>query len=197
MSAEQQEAEILKQTIIEDEKPKSSLSDKLKDKKKKQRKKNIKKYSILSFVGLIAFGIWFLFIKPYEAGPRYGICRSFLELTVPYPHTIHVSELKKHRDGGILLWYTYVDGFGGYRMESFTCNVKQDPKTKKWELFKIKLHKVDMDPQKIEHLAHALTYFDANPVVMEYPRRLPDSLRGLRFKTDNFRRIKISDKKEY
>ncbi len=196
MSAEQQEAEILKQTIFEDEKPKSSLADKLQAKKKKQRRKNIKKYSILSFVGLIAFGIWFLFIKPFEAGPRYGICRSFLELTVPYPHTIHVSELKK-RNGGLLLWYTYIDGFGGYRMESFTCIVKKNKETKKYELSKIKLHKLDMDAQEMEYLAHAMTYFNETPVILEHPRRLPDSLRGLRIRSDKFRRITISNKKTY
>ncbi len=189
-----EESEILKQTIIDEEKPKSLIKEKLKEKKKKQQKKNIKKIAILSVIALISYVIWLGF-KPYKASEEYGICRSLLELFVPYPHTIYVSELKHTRDGSLKLWYTHTDAFGEYRMEDFICKLVRNPKTNELQLSEIKMHKISIEKSRIKYLNHALVYFKENPLILNWPAPLPDSIGALQLDFDSARKIKLNIRK--
>ena len=211
MSEEQteEEKEILRQTIIEDEegtqenekeqdkedekKLKSSLSEKLNEQKKAAKKKRYKILGALAGVAFIGFAVWYL-IAPYNAGPKYGICRTLLELQLPYPHTLYVSELKPLRDRSIKLWYTHTDAFGEYRMESFTCKLQRNKETGAFEIVSLKMHKVFLEQEKIDALNGAMPYFAANPLVLTWPARLPDSLNDLHFDFDSVRKIKIAPK---
>tara|TARA_R110001592_G_scaffold3525_13_gene19939 strand:- start:145 stop:723 length:579 start_codon:yes stop_codon:yes gene_type:complete len=187
--------EIAKQTLVEDEKPKETLADKLKAQKKQARKKTIKRTILFSVLALFSWCVWFLF-KPFQASAEYGICRTMLELTVPYPYSIYVSEVKNKRDGALEMWYTHTDGFGEYRMESFTCRMRINPETNTTELTEIKMHKVTMDPQKLANLNNAMPYFVATPLILNYPAALPDSIGDLQFDFNKFRRVKIDDIKK-
>lgn len=196
---EQQEAEILKQEVIEEEgNLKSALSEKLESEKKARKKKARKRYIQLIFLGLFAFGIWWLFFNKREASPKYGVCHSILELMVPYPHTIRVSELKKtdKTESDMLLWYTFIDAFGGYRFEKFICDIdrvprEDKPQKKYWKVNRLALNKVDLDKKTLAEIEQSLVYFDKNPLILTYPRKLPNSLRGLKFNFDKFYRIQL------
>ena len=187
-----QKEEILKETVIEDEKPKETLADKLKEQKKRARKKTIKRTVIYGFLAFFAYAVWFLF-KPFKASAEYGICRSIMELTVPYPSSIYVSELKSKRDGSMVLWYTHTDAFGEYRMENFTCKFRINEQTGITELAEVKMRKVTMDPQKLAFLNNAMPYFAENPLILTWPSALPDSIAGLKLETDSFRKVNLSD----
>lgn len=189
-----EETEILKQTVIAEEKPKASLADKLKEQKKAKSKKTIKRVIIVGFLLLFGYAFWFL-MKPYKATATYGICRSLLELYVPYPNTIYVSELKPQRDGSIKLWFTHTGAFGEYRMESFQCKLVNNPETGVLELTALKLHKVQISAERVKYLNNALPYFAENPLVLNWPIQLPDSLSDLHFDFDKFRKIIISPNK--
>lgn len=193
---DQQAQEIEKQTVIEDEKPRITLADKLRDQKKKQRKQTIKRTIFISIGLLVSYSVWFLF-KPFQASAEYGICRTFLELTVPYPHSIYVSEVKNKRNdpGVIQLWYTHTDAFGEFRMEDFTCRMAPNPKTGALEVTEIKMRKVNMEQQRVAHLNSALPYFAEQPLILNYPTALPDSIDALQLDFDAHRRIKIDIKK--
>lgn len=184
--------EIAKQTVVEDEKPRETLADKLKAQKKASRKKTIKRAVLYSFLAFFAYALWFLF-KPFKASAEYGICRSVLELTVPYPYSIYVSEIKAKRDGSLELWYTHTDAFGEYRMESFKCKVVVNPNTGTFEISELKMHKVTMDPEKIAFLNSAMPYFNENPLILNWPTELPDSIADLQFDFDIFRRVNLDD----
>lgn len=187
-----QEEEILNQTVIEDEKPEMTLAEKLREQRAKKRKKNIKRGAIISFFVLFAYLLWYLF-KPFPASAEYGICRTFLELTVPYPHTIYVREINVLRNnGGVRLWYSHTDGFGEYRMEPFTCQFETDPETGKITIQQIKMNKVNMGQDRLAHLSHALILFEEKPLILNYPAPLPDSLADLHFEFDMFRRVRIN-----
>ena len=193
-----QKEEIAQQTIIEDE-PKLSLAEKLKEKKKLQRKLMIKRG--LQGFGLVTFlyFAWFLF-KPFKASAEYGICHTLLELHVPYPHTLYVSEMRIKRDGAMELWYTHIDAFGGYRMEPFICRVEYfpDPETNvpTPRVTELKFNKVIVDPERLAFLNNAMPYFIAYPLIKNYPAPLPDSLADLQFDTEKFRKIKIDTTKK-
>ncbi len=202
---EQEEAEIQKQTVIDNEdKPKSALTEKLQTEKKARKKKSRKRYFRFGVLGLLSLAVWWLFFTQREAGPKYGVCHSILELMVPYPHTIRVSELKKKdkTESDMLLWYTFIDAFGGYRFEKFICDINRVPKEDKpnkkyWKVNRLALNKVDIDKKTLAEIEQSLIYFDKNPVVLAYPRKLPNSLRGLRFKFDKFYRIQLNMEKAY
>lgn len=189
-----EEAEILKQTVIADEKPKASLADKLKEQKKAKRKKRTKKIMIWGTISFFCYAYWWL-TKPFKATAEYGICRSFLELYVPYPHTIYVSEIKNQRDGSIKLWFTHIGAFGGYRMASFQCRLLRNPKTGALVLTALKLHKVEISPEKVKYLNNAMPYFAENPLVLNWPVQLPDSLNDLHFDFDKVRKIILNPNK--
>ena len=189
-----EENEILKQTILKEENPSDTLAEKLGEKKKRKKKKKNIKIIIISIIVILTLGVKWL-LKPFKESAEYGICRSFIELHVPYPHTIYVSEIKPTRDGGLKIWYTHIDAFGEYRLEDYQCKIATNEKTGMPELQYIKMHKVDLEPGKIKHLNNAMPYFVANPLILDWPTPLPDSLNDLHFEFDSFRKIIIDPRK--
>ena len=191
-----QQAEILKQTIVEDEKPEASLTELLKQEKKKKNKRNIIFGGGSLFVIVIGLLI-FNSSQPRLAGTRYAICHTLLELLIPYPHTLHVSTMSPQRDGSLRLWYNHIDAFGEFRMEPFTCTVYQDKQTNKWVIKEVKLNTVSLEPTQIAFLNNAMVYFDENPIKLEYPTPLPNKINNLRFRTDSFWNVKLRITREY
>lgn len=190
-----QEQEILKQTVIENEKPEFTLADKLKEQRRLKKKRNIKLSVIGVFVLFFLYGLWWLF-KPFKSSAEYGICRTFLELVVPYPNSIYVSEVDILRnDKGLRLWYSHTDAFGEYRMEPFICNLGKDPETGRLKISEIKLNKVNMDASQIAYLSNALILFEEKPLFMNYPAALPDSLGALHFDFDLYRKVRLNSDK--
>jgi len=190
-----EKAEILKQTVIEEEKKGITLAEKLAEKKKIQRKKNIKRGLIIFFVSFFGYAIWFL-IKPYKASAEYGICRTFLELSIPYPSSLYVSEVTDLSENrGLRIWYTHTDAFGEFRMEKFLCRLAQDTNTGRLKVVELSLDKVSMSPEKINSLTNALILFEEKPLILNYPSELPDSLGALHFDFDMFRRVRLDSSK--
>lgn len=78
------------------------------------------------------FGFLFLiFIIVQSCAPRkgnilYGMCLSFLELQVPFPETIEPKEIEFYRKG-TRIYFTHLDGYGEYRLETLECAFEQDP----------------------------------------------------------------------
>ncbi len=192
-----QKEQIAQQTVIEDE-PKASLADKLQEKKRLQRKKTIKR--VLQIVGVLFFAyiLWFLF-KPFEASAEYGICYTMLEMNVPYPHTLYVSELRTKRDGAMELWYTHIDAFGEYRMDPLICRVEYfvDPETNIYipQVTELRFNKVTVSPERLAFMNNAMPYFVEFPRIQAYPAALPDSLGDLQIDTERFRKVRLDIKK--
>ncbi len=197
-----QEEEISKQTTISEEAPKTSLAEKLRKQKLANKKKKKKRIIILCSALVFSYLVYFLF-KPFQASEEYGICRTILELLIPYPETLYVSEVKNQRDGSVKLWYTHTDAFGEYRMEDFRCKIVQHegapPESAYREITRITMRKdkIEMSQEMLDNLNNILPYFAANPLVMTYPAALPDSLGALHFDFDAFRKYRIDNTKKY
>jgi len=181
-----QEANILEQTVVESEpaQPKKSLAEKLKaekDAKKKKFRKRAIRFGVLAFFGVI---FWFLF-KPFKASEIYGVCHTLLELTIPYPHTLYVSEVMP-QSKGLVIWYSHIDAFGEYRLEEIICNVgyvpsKDGVSPPKLTLLNLEKRKYKTDPEEIASLNNAMIYFQENPLIFNYPAPLPDTIGALHF----------------
>lgn len=174
-----EEDEISKQELLEEEKPIDQLAESIKQKKSAKRKKQIKTGGILFVVLLLGYFVYSIG-QPGKGSANYGICLSFLELNLPYPHTLRVSEAIYKSNGTMLIWYTFIDAFGEYRMEPFECRLLSNPETGKLELTESIFNKISMSKDKIASLNHALPYFAANPYEPDYPSKLPDDITALK-----------------
>jgi len=193
-----QKEQIAQQTIIEDE-PKISLAEKLKEKKKLQRKKTIKR--TLQIVGGLFFCyIMWLGFKPFKASAEYGICHTILEMHIPYPHTLYVSEMRIKRNGALELWYTHTDAFGEYRMDPLLCRVEYyaHPNTNlpTPRVSELKFNKVSIGPERLAFINNAMPYFVEFPLIQNYPVALPDSLGALQIDSEKYRKIRLDDIKK-
>lgn len=182
-----QKTNILEQTVVEAEvlQPKRSLAEKLKAEKTAKKKKFRKRAIRLSLLAFFSLLVWFL-IKPFKASEIYGVCHTLLELTIPYPHTMYVSEVQPTVKRGLVMWYSHIDAFGEYRLEEFTCNIGYLPSTDgvsppKLSVINLEKRKQKFDQETIESFNHAMIYFEENPLVFNYPAALPDTIGALHF----------------
>ncbi len=182
-----QEANILEQTVVENEpaQPKKSLAEKLKAEKEAKKKKFRKRAIRFGIFAFFAYCVWFLF-KPFKASEIYGVCHTLVELTVPYPHTLYVSEVVPSQSKGLVMWYSHIDAFGEYRLEEIICNVgyvpsKDGVSPPKLTLFNLEKRKQQTDPETIASLNNAMIYFQENPLIYNYPAALPDTIGALHF----------------
>ena len=151
----------------------------------KAKKKKLFKYGLLTAIAVIfSFGGYYLF-KPFEAGQTYGICRTFLELNVQFPKDLRVSTVD---DLGmsVRIWYTQLDAFGEYRMESMQCFFRTDDVLGA-ALERVTVDRRDVDQKKIDAFNQTIPIILANPPDLTIPYPLPDSLEGLQINTDAFR----------
>jgi hypothetical protein len=184
--------EILKQTVIDEiaaqePEPEKTLEELLQEKKALERKKRIIRFFIFCFLALFSFAVYWG-LRPFQGTLPYGICKTFLELNVPYPETLHVSEAYALRDGSIKIWYAHTDAFGEYRMEFFKCLFLPDPKTGAMSIEKIEHNRIEMDPEKVFLYNHAIPYLTTNPPDLSMPKKLPDSLKDLQIDVNRFRK---------
>ncbi|MBI1302131.1 MAG: hypothetical protein GC137_10845 [Alphaproteobacteria bacterium] len=190
-----QKEEILKQEAIASEDSEKTFAEKIKEQKKKDNKKRNRRIIWGLVAAFFAWVGWYLF-KPYKASADYGICKSFLELFLPYPHTLYVGEILYQRDGSMRLWYTHIDGFGEHRLEPFDCKLTVNPETGRQELVSLKLNKVFVPQDEIIALNNALPYFWENPVILTWPAPLPNSIQDLQFDFNAVRRFRIDTVKQ-
>lgn len=182
-----EEEEILKQTFVEEEDLGGSLAEKMRERKALEKKKRRKRIIIGGILLLFAYAVYWLF-KPIPTSLPYGICKTFLELNVPYPYTLRVSEYYALRDGSLKLWYTHIDAFGEYRLDSFQCVFGTDPTTGASIMAQARVNKLDLSPDKIKSFNNAIPYLVSNPPNFPFPARLPDSLQDLQIETDKYRK---------
>lgn len=167
----------------------SSIKQEKALKKKKQRIKII----VALVLAVIGYFIYWGF-KPFKAGLTFGICKTFIELYITYPESLRLSTVNDF--GNVVrIWFTQVDSFGQYRLESFECHFRYATDQDKLKygnvnvvLDKALISRREIDPKQVERFNAALLYLIQNPPDLTIPKPLPDSLKGLQLKTDSFRK---------
>lgn len=175
--------------------PEEALAQKVKEEKKLAKKKRNKRLIILGVVLFIAYVIhWGM--QGGKSTIQYGICKTFLELNIVYPTTLHVNEVDVLRDGSYRLWATRTDPFGSRRLDPFQCSFAVDEKTGLPKLTKAKLGTIFIDDDKVKFFNYAIPYLVANPPDLSLPAPLTDrSINNLQFDTNSFTNIKnLADK---
>lgn len=157
----------------------------LQAKRAKQKKQQFKYGLIAAGVLLVSYVIYWGF-KPYQGSMAFGICKVFLEGQVRFPSLLRVSTVEEF-DTFVRIWYTQVDSFGEYRMESIQCYYKQDPE-RGTVVDKVLINRREVDPRKVEDFNRSLSVILAHPPDLTIPPPLPDSLQNLQLDTNSFRK---------
>lgn len=162
--------------------PNSALAERKRLKRKKQMRNVYYGAGALVFLYLV----WWM-IKPYQSGMPYGICKVFIELYVPYPHTVHYSQVENFNDS-VRIWFSKVDGFGEYRLDPMQCFFKPPENGAPYQLSRVTIGRREIDPVIVEKFNSSIPVIVAYPPDLTYPTPLPDSLQGLQFDFEAFRK---------
>jgi len=76
-----------------------------------------------------AFVVWAL--QPAKASMNFGICKTYIELNVPYPHTLKFMDLYD-RKLLVRMTYSYVDAYGQTIFFPITCKFDRDENGRKF-----------------------------------------------------------------
>jgi hypothetical protein len=139
------------------------------------------------FLCILSFAIYWLFL-PVQGGIAFGICKTFLELNIPYPPTLRLGQVLVLRDGSLRVWFNHTDAFGEFRMEPFECTYKTDEKTGNTVLASAKMGKVVIDPKAVEGFNLIIPYLVQNPPDLTLPDPLPSNIGDLQVNSTLFRR---------
>lgn len=150
------------------------------------RKKRRRQYIYLGLIALMSYGLWWMF-KPFESSIQYGICKTFVELNVPYPYTLYFSEVLDFSDGSVRIWYSHYDSFGEYRLMPVQCYFAPH-ETYGLGLSRIMVGRLEVDPEVVERFNHALPAIFAYPPDLTYPTPLPNDPNKLQFDFDSYRK---------
>lgn len=175
--------QALKQELAMELSPKSK--SKLAEKKKARRKQNIKKVAIGAFIILIIYAGYILF-KPFKQGMTYGICKVFIQLYVPFPYTIHYSEVID-KGSSIRIWFSHMDAYGDYQLQRMDCFYEADPETGFAKMGRATIDRREINPDIIRKFNKSLSVIMAYPPDLIYPDPLPRSLNDLQFDFNAYR----------
>ncbi len=99
--------------------------EELEQMRKEALKKKIQLWA--SIAGGAVFIILIIIVSCQQAKGtiRYGMCKVFLELTLDYPLTLKVSEVRE-QGGYVRIHFTHLDSFGQFRSSRMECNFKME-----------------------------------------------------------------------
>lgn len=166
------------------EKPERKLSP-LALKKQAARKKQFRMIIYLILFGLFCYLVYWL-VKPYKSDMKYGICKVFIELQVPYPYTLYFSEVIDFNDS-VRVWFSHYDSFGDYRLMPVQCYFGAH-ETYGMGLKRITIGRREIDPEVVARFNHSLPAVFAYPPDLVYPTPLPNDPAQLQFDFDRFRK---------
>ena len=150
------------------------------------RKKRQKQMLYLALIALVGYGLWWMF-KPFQSSMQYGICKTFIELNVPYPYTLYFSEVLDFTDGSVRVWFSHYDSFGDYRLMPVQCFFAPD-ETYGLGLSSILIGRREVDPDIVKNFNNALPAIFAYPPDLTYPTPLPNDPNQLQFDFDKYRK---------
>lgn len=153
---------------------------------KKERNKRIFRYSILGFVFFLFFFAYDYLFSSYEGGMTFGICKNYLELNVRFPQELKYSTVDD-LGSSVRIWYTQVDAFGEYRLESIQCYFRAD-ETYGAAIDRITINRREVPTYKVDAYNAIMPVVLTAPIDLSIPYPLPDSLEGLQFDANIFRK---------
>ena len=90
--------------------------------KPRRKRMSWKKRIMLTIMVIIPLLAWWGYQPVFLVGsPLFGLCRTYIELNVPYPNQLEFVDLRDNFDGKVDVDYIYNDGFGEHLYTQATC----------------------------------------------------------------------------
>lgn len=80
----------------------------------------------LGVVGLIIGLAFWTTTLPSKGPIEFGVCRTFAELQLKYPHSLKVTTIDRFRNAHEI-FYTFIDAFGMHRSNRIECTFTRGP----------------------------------------------------------------------
>lgn len=104
----------------------------------------------------------------------FGVCKTFVELSITYPETLSVSEVEQYARA-VRIFYSYTDAFGTHKSEFVECAFHNVP-GKGAQLTTILLNRKDIDKETIDEFNQSISAIvEADPDLV-LPRPFGDDL---------------------
>lgn len=143
-------------------------------KKKRNSTRNKIIAGVLVFLGLVLY----VGLQPLVGTPRYGVCRTFIELQLPYPETLQVNVVEES-PLAVRVYFSHIDAFGSSRLNMIECEYRTDQR-RGLVLSSVYLNRVEMPKDMVEMFNYTVPYVLANPPDLRLPRFRSDSLADLK-----------------
>lgn len=156
----------------------------IREEKQEQRKKK-RKYSFYALGGVVFALLVYMLFKPFEGGPQFGVCKTFLELQVRYPHKLRLSSVEI-LSPTIRIWFTTLDSFGEYKLQAIQCFFEPDPQYG-LKLSKVEIDRRPVDSKIVENFNPAIPGILQNLPDLRLPAPISDKLQDLQIETEKFR----------
>lgn len=147
---------------------------KLAQKKKRSRKRK----QIMAVVAVLFALIMYVGLQPIVGTPRYGVCRTFIELQLPYPETLQINVVEESALA-VRVYFSHIDAFGSSRLNMIECEYKTDPRLG-LVLSSVYVNRVQMPKETVDMFNYTVPYVLANPPDLRLPRFRSDSLADLK-----------------
>lgn len=180
-------------TEIEGKKPKPKKREKIKrdlvkeadlavekdnQKKAQKKKRSSNRKKIFAGVAVLLGLIIYVGLQPLVGTPRYGVCRTFIELQLPYPETLQVNVVEESALA-VRVYFSHIDAFGSSRLNMIECEYKTD-RNLGLVLSSVYLNRVEMPKEMVTMFNYTVPFVLANPPDLRLPRFRSDSLMDLK-----------------
>lgn len=127
--------------------------------------------------GFTIFLLILIVLIMFSCGPRqgtmlYGICKTYLEQSTPYPETLVPTNVEQYATA-TRIYFTSIDPFGQYKLEYIECTYKADAQNN-LVVDKILINRREEDAEKVKLFNNSLSAIVESEPDLSLPEPYPD-----------------------
>ncbi|MBU0858314.1 MAG: hypothetical protein KJ667_00095 [Alphaproteobacteria bacterium] len=145
--------------------------------KKKKPRIGTKTKIALGVGGFFALIFWWA-MQPLVGSPRYGVCKTFVELQLRYPGTLQIN-VAEESALAVRVYYSHIDAFGSSQLNMIECEFRTDPRRGPI-LDAVMVNREELPQDQIDKFNYTVPYIMQNPPDLTLPRFRSDSLNDLK-----------------
>lgn len=128
-------------------------------------------------VGFVVFLLLMTLLIMFSCGPRqgtmlYGICKTYLEQSIPYPETMVPTNVEQYA-AATRIYFTSIDPFGQFKLEYIECTYKADAQNN-LIVDKVLINRREEDPDRVKNFNASLSAIIAAEPDLSLPEPYPD-----------------------
>ncbi|MCM2344026.1 MAG: hypothetical protein NDJ24_05640 [Alphaproteobacteria bacterium] len=115
---------------------------------KKLKRGRLKKRIAGGVVAVLAVFIWYG-MQPFRGDADYGVCRTFAELRIAYPHTMKILSYENY-GGAWKIFYSFIGEYGEQRSNYIDCAFTVNPANGQRELKEVKINRRPVSKEELK-----------------------------------------------